>query len=133
MALNIKIDCLPEPTLRFGGGALGVEPRRALAKFGAADISSASEVRIGLVGAMDDLQLARRWLHRLNNIAVARERSAKRYRDWPGAPKAFGVRFVVEDRYMRPVDGDRLALALGRSVASDKFDDLFDLFDAKIQ
>src|SRR6266513_1811399 len=133
MTLSIKIDCLREPTLVFGGGALGVEPRRAMAKYGAADIAFASEVRIGLVGAAPDVQLARLWLPRLNNIAIAREKSAKRYRDWSGAQKALGVNFIVEDRFIRTIDGDRLALALGRTSAAEKFDELLELFDAKIQ
>ncbi len=104
-----------------------------MAKYGAADISAATEVKLGLVGVAADVQLARRWIPRLNNVAVAREKSAKRYRDWPGAPKALGVSFVVEDRFVRSLDADRLALALGRVTASDKFEELLDLFDARIQ
>jgi hypothetical protein len=133
MTLNIKIDCLPEPNLVFGGGELGVEPRRMMARYGAADISAVSEVRLGLVGAAADLAAARRWLPRLNNVAVAREKSAKRYRDWPGARKALGVNFVIEDRFVRPVDAEKLVVALNRTTASDKFEDLLDLFEGKIK
>ena len=133
MSLNIKIECLPEPKLLFGGNELGVEPRRIMAKHGAADKSAPKNIRIGLVGPAAELQLARRWLPRLNNMAIAREKSARRYRDWPGAQQAFGVSFVVEDRFVRPLDDDRLTLALHRSSSSEKFDELLELFDAKIQ
>ena len=33
-------ECLPEPKLLFGSGETGVEPRRAMAKHGAADKSA---------------------------------------------------------------------------------------------
>lgn len=133
MTLNIKIECLPEPNLLFGGGETGVEPRRMMARAGAVDTAPASEIRMGLVGPAQEVQLARRWLARLNGVAVAREKSARRFRDWPGAPKAFGVTFVVEDRFVRTLDQDRLTLALNRSSGSEKFEELLDLYDAKIQ
>lgn len=133
MTLNVKIECLREPNLVFGGGETGVEPRRIMARAGAVDKAPGTEIRIGLVGPEQEIQLARRWLPRLNGVAVARERSAKRYRDWPGAQKALGVTFVIEDRFVRNLDPDRLALALNRSSASERFEELLDLYDARIQ
>ena len=64
---------------------------------------------------------------------IAREKSARRYRDWPGAQQAFGVTFMVEDRFVRSLDDDRLDLALHRSSSSEKFDELLEFFDTKIQ
>ncbi|MCZ2076307.1 MAG: hypothetical protein LC130_15070 [Bryobacterales bacterium] len=133
MSLNIKIECLPEPKLIFGGNETGVEPRRLMARYGAADKSAPKELRVGIVGTAVDVQMARVWLPRLNKVAIAREKSAKRYPNWPGAPQALGVTFVVEDRFVRPLDEERLALALHRTSPSDKFDELLELFDAKIQ
>jgi hypothetical protein len=132
MTLNIKIECLPEPALLFGHGETGVEPRRVMARAGAAGTAASTHVRLGLVGPAEELRLAVRWLPRLNGVAIARERSARRYRDWPGAQRALGVTFAVEDRFVRPLDQERLALALSRA-ASDRFEQLLDLFDAKIQ
>ncbi|HRJ17441.1 MAG TPA: hypothetical protein PLF84_00290 [Bryobacteraceae bacterium] len=133
MTLNIRIDCLPEPKLIFGGNETGVEPRRLMAKYGAADKSTPKELRVGIVGTAADVQLTRAWLPKLNKMAIAREKSARRYPNWPGAPQALGVTFVVEDRFVRPLDEDRLALALHRSSAGEKFEELLELFDAKIQ
>ena len=48
MSLNIKIECLPEPKLIFGANETGVEPRRVMAKHGAADKSVPKELRIGI-------------------------------------------------------------------------------------
>jgi hypothetical protein len=133
MNLKIRIEYLPEPNLLFGGDQSGVEPRRIMAKVGAADSATPKEIRIGLVGPAAELQIARRWLPRLNGVAIARERSARRYRDWPGAQKAFGATFIVEDRFIRKLDADRLNLAMNNASLSEKFDNLLDLFDAKIQ
>jgi len=115
MNLNLKIECLPEPALLFGLNTTGVEPRRIMAKHGAADKAAGlKDLRVGIVGPSADVQIARRWLPRLNSVAIARERSARRYRDWPGAQQVLGVKFVIEDRFVRPLDEDRLNLAFQR-------------------
>ncbi|MGE3703541.1 MAG: hypothetical protein AB7G08_33170 [Hyphomicrobiaceae bacterium] len=133
MTTSIRIECLPEPGLLFGRGEVGVEPRRSLAKGGAVDTLAPREIRIGLVGPATEVALARRWLPKLNSMAIAREKSARRYRDWPGAQRALGVTFTVDDRFVRTLDQDRLLLALNRGAPADKFDELLELFDAKIQ
>src|SRR5208283_2896709 len=134
MRLNLRIECLPEPALLFGSNASGVEPRRIMAKHGAADKTGGlKDLRIGIVGPPADVQMARRWLPRLNTVAIAREKSARRYRDWPGAQQVLGVRFVIDERFVRPLDEDRLSLAFQRSSPAERFDELLELFDGKIQ
>ena len=133
MSLNIRIECLPEPNLLFGGNQKGVEPRRMMAKHGAADRSAPKELRIGIVGPAAEVQVARGWLQRLNKTAIAKEKNDRRYPHWPGAQQALGVTFVIEDRFVRAVDEERLNLALHRSSPTEKFDELLELFDARIQ
>lgn len=133
MTPRIKIECLREPALLFGQSKLGIDPRRMMAKAGAVDLVASRDVRIGLVGAFDEIQLARRWLPRLNGMAVAKEKSANRFRDWPGAQTTFGVTFTVEERFIRQIDGDRLNLALSRNSPSDTFEELLELYDSRIQ
>lgn len=133
MNLNIRIECLPEPKLFFGSNEAGVEPRRVMAKHGAVDKSAPKELRLGIVGPTAEVQIARAWLPRLNRMSIAREKSARRYPNWPGAQQALGVTFVIEDRFVRTVDEEKLNLAMYRSSPSEKFDDLLELFDAKIQ
>src|SRR3546814_14217623 len=77
MSPRIKIECLPEPALLFADGVTGVEPRRALAKAGAADMQPGRSIRIGLVGPAEEVRLARQWLPRLHRVDIARERSAR--------------------------------------------------------
>ena len=102
MTVKIKIECLPEPDLLFGGGQRG-GPAPRLAAAGPVDETPVRDVRLALVGPSEEINPARRWLPRLNSMSVACERNARRYRDWPGAPKALGVSFVVEDRFVRPL------------------------------
>ena len=61
MSLNIRIECLPEPNLLFRANEKGVEPRRVMAKHGAADKSVPRELRIGIVGPAAEVQIARAW------------------------------------------------------------------------
>src|ERR1700721_2578544 len=133
MSLNIRIECLPEPKLLFGSNETGVEPRRVMAKHGAADKSAPKELRIGIVGPTAEGQIARAGLPPLNRMSIAREKSARRYPNWPGAQQALGVTFVIESRFVRAVDEEKLNLALHRSSPSEKFDDLLELFEAKTQ
>jgi len=133
MSPNISIECLPEPRLLFGANETGVEPRRVMARYGAADKTAPRERRIGIVGPLAEVRLARAWLHRLNQMAVARESNSRRYPNWPGAPQAFGVTFVIEDRFVRAVDEQRLGAALSISSPGQKFEELLEVFDAKIQ
>jgi hypothetical protein len=133
MSLDIRIECLPEPKLFFGANEAGIEPRRVLARHGAADKSAPREIRIGLVGPAAEVRIASRWLPRLNNMAVAREKNARRYPNWPGSQQAFGVKFVVEDRFVRIVDEERLNHALRDLTTGKRFEDLLELFDARIQ
>lgn len=133
MAMKIKIECLPEPRLTFGEGVHGLEPRVALPSGGPADAGRIPQVSIGLVGPVDDVRAVRGWLGRLSGFLPATEGNAQRYRNWPGTERALGIRLVVEERFVRPVDQARLELARAKGATSDGFEDLLDLFDSRIQ
>lgn len=117
----------------FGAGAMGFEPRRALAASGPVDLGNRHDIRLGLVGPEGDVSAARRWFTRFNNFLPAQEGNASRYRDWPGARRALGVRFIVEDRFVRPLDQSRFDLAKNSGSPGDRFTELLDLFDARIR
>lgn len=131
--MKVKIECLPEPKLAFGLGKAGLEPRRIMAKAGPVDGGRIPQIRLALVGPESDVRAARPWLLRLNNFMAAREGNSQRYRDWPGSPSALGVQFIIEDRFVRPLDQARLDLAIQKGLTKDGFEDLLDLFDGRIQ
>jgi hypothetical protein len=130
--MNAKIEYLPEPKLAFGLGKTGLEPRHSLARVGPADGGQIHEIRLALVGPADDIAAAKPWLLRLNNFMAACEGNSKRYRDWPGAPSALGVRLLLEERFIRPLDQSRLNLAIQKGLERDGFEDLLELFDGRI-
>ena len=133
MSLDIQIEVLPEPELIFASGKSGVEPRAMMMRYGAADKSPGKDIRLGIVGASAEIQLAKQWLVHLNLMSAAHEKNSRRYRDWPGGQQAFGVTFTVDDRFVRTVDQTRLELALHNPAQVARFEELLDLFDGRIQ
>src|SRR6204780_2948025 len=133
MSLDIQIEVLPEPELIFAAGKSGVEPRAMMMRYGAADKSPGKDIRLGIVGAAAEIQLAKQWLVHLNLMSAAHEKNSRRYRDWPGGQQAFGVTFTVDDRFVRTVDQTRLELALQNPAQVARFEELLDLFDGRIQ
>jgi hypothetical protein len=131
--LSVEIEILPEPEISFAAGNAGVDPRAMMARYGAADKSPGKDVRLGLVGAPAEIEIAKKWLINLNLMSVAFEKNGQRYRDWPGGQHAFGVNFVLDDRFVRVVDQARLDLALAEPAQSRRFDGLLDLYDARVQ
>ena len=130
--MRIKIECLPEPALTFGAGGRGFEPRRVMPISGPADIGRTGEIRLGLVAPDNEIDVAHAWLERLNHYSPAHEGNATRYRDWPGAQRVLGSRFVIDDRFVRPVDQTRVAAALHNPSKSIGFDELLEAFDGRI-
>src|SRR5262245_40591058 len=104
MTIPIKIKCLLEPDLQFSNGRRDVDPRRALSLDGPADHRGLRTIRVGLVGLPEDVVAARGWIGTLASFKPARENNARRFRNWPGAEKALGARFEVEDAFVRTVD-----------------------------
>ena len=133
MSLNFEIEILPEPELIFASGKSGVDPRAMMSRYGAADKSPGRDIRLALIGAAAEIQLAKQWLIHLNLMSAAHEKNSRRYRDWPGGQHAFGVNFVTEERFVRVIDQSRLELALHNPSPSGRFDELLDLFDLRIQ
>jgi len=104
-----------------------------MARYGAADKSPGKDVRLGLVGAPAEIEIAKKWLITLNLMSVAFEKNGQRYRDWPGGPHAFGVNILVDDRFVRVVDQARLDLALAEPAQIRRFDSLLELYDSRVQ
>jgi hypothetical protein len=131
--MKIKIENLPEPRLSFGAGDIGIDPRRALAQSGPADPRPVREVRLALVGPEADVKAVRKWLSHLNHFVAASEGNATRFPHWPGAECALGIRFVIDESFVRPVDPARLEAALAKATTPSGFDDLVELFDGRLQ
>ena len=73
MSLNIRIECLSEPELIFGGGRR-IEPRHQMAKSSPFETIAPTDIRLALVGLQPDITIARQWLSKLNESVSQRKR-----------------------------------------------------------
>jgi hypothetical protein len=129
MAIPIKIKCLPEPQLQFNNGRLDFDPRRALSANRPVDHRGLRNVRVGLIGLGDDVSAARGWIGALDSFKPARERNARRFRDWPGAEKALGARFEIDDNFVRRIDKSQFDRLFRQRITGSDFDALVELFE----
>jgi hypothetical protein len=131
--MDVRIECLLEPDLEFGDGSFGPEPKRVLKAAGPFDRQETPEIiRLGLVGPAVEVEAARRWLPRLKGMLVSTEGNSRRFRDYPGALRAFSARFELDARFIRPLDEDRFEFALARRDGKDRFDALLELYEGRI-
>jgi hypothetical protein len=132
MPISIKVKCLLEPQLQFSNGRRDVDPRRALSAAGPVDHRGLRTIRVGLIGLSDDVSAARLWIATMASFKPARERNARRFRDWPGAEKALGARFEVDDQFIRMIDRSQFDRLFRERISGSDFDALVDLFEGPI-
>ena len=132
MALSLKIDVLPEPTLEFSNGAQDIDPRRGLAANGPVDNRGLRTIRLGIVGLPEDIEAARIWLKRMERFTAAIEGNSNRFRDWPGLEKALNCRFAIESAFVRPVEPAVYSMHFRDALTGKSFNELVELFDGRI-
>src|SRR5579872_846164 len=132
MAMAIKIKCLPEPELQFSNGRRDLDPRRALATNGPADHRGMRTIRVGLVGLADEVNAARAWIAASAAFRPARERNARRFRDWPGCEKALGAKFEIDPQFVRVIDKSQHDRLFREHMRATEFDALVELFEGPI-
>ncbi len=132
MQTAIKIKCLPEPELQFSNGSRDLDPRRALTAHGPADHRGLRTLRIGLVGLADDIRAARAWIGTMTAFKPARERNARRFRDWPGSEQALGAVFEVDSQFVRTIESSQYDRLFRPHITAAEFDSLVELFEGPI-
>jgi hypothetical protein len=132
MTIAMKIKCLPEPEVQFNNGRLDVDPRRALASSGPVDHRGQRSFRLGLIGLGWDVAAARGWLRDMNLYRPAKEKNARRFRDWPGVEKALKVKFEVDEEFVRVIDGGKFDHYFCAPFSGDDFEALVELFEGPI-
>lgn len=130
--VSISVKCLPEPELQFSNGKRDLDPRRALAANGPADHRGLRTVRVGLIGLPDEVAAAGRWIAGLATYKPARERNARRFRDWPGSEKALGAKFEVDPQFVRAIDKAQHDRLHREHLSGAEFDALVELYEGPI-
>ena len=112
---------------------LGAEPKLILPKggpFGSIYDKTVKTIPLGLVCLPQNKKLIPEWLDSMNNLLLDDESNIKRFREFPGAEKAFHARFEV--RFVRELDEDKFKALLGQS-APERFAGLLDLYSEAIK
>jgi hypothetical protein len=65
----------------------------------------------------------------LDAFKPARERNARRFRDWPGAEKALGAKFEIDDHFVRRIDKSQFDRLFRERITGSDFDALVELFE----
>jgi hypothetical protein len=110
--MDIAVRQLPEPALEFGGGVLGVDPKRTLGvagPFGCSSLGASTQLPLGIVAFPEEVESIRKWLERMHSPIISDESNALRYGAFPGLPTAFRAGLEVSDRFIRHLDHGRYA------------------------
>lgn len=86
----------------------------------------------GGVGLPEDIEVAKVWLLRLKQYMPALEGNSNRFRDWPGLEEALNSNFVIEDRFVRPIEAGVYNTHFRDALIGKSFNELVELFDGRI-
>lgn len=131
--MKLRIKLLPEPEIEGGRGVLGAEPKLILPEggpFGSIYEKTVKTIPLGLVCLTQNKELIEQWLDSMNNLLLDDETNVKRFREFPGAEKAFHARFEV--RFVRELDDSKFRTALELS-APERFAGLLELYTEAIK
>lgn len=126
----MRAHVLPEPELEFGGASRHIDPRFGISTYGPADLAATEQpkvMRLGLVGAEQDLEALKVWLERCRDDITAKdERYPHLFPAFPGCDVDRGLcsTVVFSDRAtnnispaaLRDIERARGAAALDRAV-----------------
>lgn len=131
--MKLRIDVLAEPEIEVGRGICGAEPKLILPKggpFGSIYDHGIKTIPLGLVCLPQNKDLIPDWIESMNNLLLDDETNVRRFREFPGATKAFCARFEV--RFIRELDFEKFKMCLERS-APERFTGLLDLYSEAIK
>jgi hypothetical protein len=126
--VKLRINTLTEPEIEVGGKVIGIEPKLILPKggpFGSIYDKSIKSIPLGLVSLPRNTQRIQQWCDSMHTLLLDDETNVQRFREFPGAEKAFRARFEL--RFVRELDEERFNLALQLSP-TERFDELLELY-----
>ncbi|SRR5581483_7141738 len=133
--MEIQINRFSEPILQYGNGE-GFEPRKDLRAFGPLTKTPLLQLNLGLVGAEHDIVRCLEWIDILNRPAVTNESNAKRFRQYPGAPKAWGISFCAPSHFIRKISDSAMSILINRvkeKISAAIFEEALSLFCEQIE
>ena len=131
--MKLRIKVLAEPEIEGGRGVVGAEPKLILpdgGPFGSIYDKTVKTIPLGLVCLPRNKDLIQQWIDSMNSLLLDDETNVRRFREFPGAEKAFHARFEV--RFVRELDDEKFRASLERS-APERFTGLLDLYSDAIK
>ncbi len=131
--MRIKVDCLPEPGLRFGDSVTGWEPKAALAgRERVSGVAGTSVIRLGLVALSDEVAAVRKWFERMEGLILSSETNARRFREFPGTRRVFNYGYDLPDGFVKRVDRNDYERH-SALPERDRFEALLELYASRIE
>lgn len=128
LRLKLRINVLPEPEIEVGHGLRGAEPKLLLpdgGPFGSIYTKTTKTIPLGLVCLPENRGPIRFWIDSMNGPLLDDETNIKRFREYPGAERAFRARFELQ--FVRELDEEKFRACL-ESSAPQRFSGLLDLY-----
>jgi hypothetical protein len=133
--MKIKVEDLGEPELVFGNRISGRDPKVMLPEGGPLEASAETSVKtiqLGLVCLPSEESAVRRWFDSMHKPLLNDESNARRFREFPGAEKAFRCRFEILDHFVVRLHQPQYDLALTRA-SGERFESLLKLYGDAIK
>jgi hypothetical protein len=128
--MRLRITRLPEPLIEAGKGISGKEPKLILPEggpFASNSDNSVKTIRLGLVCLPGNRDAISGWMVSMNSMLLDDETNIQRFRQFPGANKAFRAHYSIQ--FVRELDADRYNLLL----LEPSFDGLLALYGDAIR
>jgi hypothetical protein len=133
--MKVRIEDLGEPELEFGQGETDKEPKRILPLAGpfasGLDIEP-KVIQLGLVALPSEIAAVRRWFDRMHSPLLSQESNARRFREFPGVPKALRCRFEIPQQFIRKLNQRQYELIASRNP-NQRFEGLLKLYTDTIK
>lgn len=133
--MRLRVDIIPEPSLQFGSGLIGTEPKKALSIGGPwtpTGVRTQRTFRLGLVGLKTEFEPILKWFTRMERLIVTDESNAARNPAFPGSRIAFDCGFEIPRELRRHIDEADYAQASALS-ADRAFESYLELYVSRIE
>jgi hypothetical protein len=132
--MKIEVKILREPTLEFGGGTVGENPKTVLGSAGpfrSDGGNTKQRIALGLVAPETEIAPVLAWIEKMRHLIVSDETNAQRYPAFPGTGTVVQADFEIENRSIVALKGQPFRLAMAQR-GREQFNALLEIYSAAI-
>lgn len=133
MAINFEVTQLPPPVLEFGGPGEFLDQKAGLAAAGPFDLRFGGahrvQVRLGLVGPAQMVEMALHWLQRCQRPIVSQMANQTQYPMYPGFQEVFKADLLQDNRWVVEFDENKHELEQALALKpKERFEQVLNLY-----